>query len=148
MHCICTKSYFSQNHRGGGVAGITAAVSLAPFFTPSAVANNLKQALTNASVHDFMILEYRDTLGGRAWHKPFGKDKDGKPYNIEMGANWVRVPQPLTEARINHRRSKVWEIQEERRIRSGSWWVSEISSIKLPLTLKTGAKVRAEDPLL
>ncbi|CAG7935716.1 unnamed protein product [Penicillium nalgiovense] len=58
---------------GGGVAGITAA-----------------RALTNASVHDFVILEYRDTIGGRAWHKPFGKDKDGKPYNIEMGANWVQ----------------------------------------------------------
>jgi polyamine oxidase len=40
-------------------------------------------------VHDFAILEYRDTIGGRAWHKPFGKDKDGKPYIIEMGANWV-----------------------------------------------------------
>ncbi|KAJ6079610.1 hypothetical protein N7467_009363 [Penicillium canescens] len=58
---------------GGGVAGITAA-----------------QTLSNASVHDFAILEYRDTIGGRAWHKPFGKDKDGKPYIIEMGANWVQ----------------------------------------------------------
>ncbi|KAJ5795425.1 uncharacterized protein N7518_003965 [Penicillium psychrosexuale] len=58
---------------GGGVAGITAA-----------------QALTNASVHDFVILEYRDTIGGRAWHKSFGEDKDGKPYTIEMGANWVQ----------------------------------------------------------
>ncbi|KAJ5911550.1 uncharacterized protein N7473_000853 [Penicillium subrubescens] len=58
---------------GGGIAGIAAA-----------------QALANASVHDFAILEYRDTIGGRAWHKPFGKDKDGKPYIIEMGANWVQ----------------------------------------------------------
>ncbi|KAJ6102167.1 hypothetical protein N7486_004594 [Penicillium sp. IBT 16267x] len=59
---------------GGGVAGITAA-----------------QALSNASVHDFAILEYRDTIGGRAWHKPFGKDpKTGNPYTIEMGANWVQ----------------------------------------------------------
>ncbi|KAJ5581988.1 Flavin amine oxidase [Penicillium sp. DV-2018c] len=58
---------------GAGVAGITAA-----------------QALTNASVHDFLILEYRDTIGGRAWHKPFGKNKDGNPYTIEMGANWVQ----------------------------------------------------------
>lgn len=41
-------------------------------------------------MHDFAILEYRDTIGGRAWHKPFGNDKDGKPYIIEMGANWVR----------------------------------------------------------
>ena len=48
------------------------------------------QALSNASVHDFMILEYRDRIGGRAWHEPFGKDKDGKPYTIEMGCNWVR----------------------------------------------------------
>jgi hypothetical protein len=47
--------------------------------------------LANASVHDFAILEYRDTIGGRAWHKPFGKDKDGEPYIIEMGANWVRL---------------------------------------------------------
>lgn len=42
-------------------------------------------------MHDFVILEYRDTIGGRAWHKPFGKDKDGKPYVIEMGANWVCI---------------------------------------------------------
>lgn len=40
-------------------------------------------------MHDFVILEYRDTIGGRAWHKSFGEDKDGKPYTIEMGANWV-----------------------------------------------------------
>ncbi|KAJ5949632.1 hypothetical protein N7454_001216 [Penicillium verhagenii] len=59
---------------GGGIAGITAA-----------------QALSNASVHDFAILEYRDTIGGRAWHKPFGRDpKTGEPYTIEMGANWVQ----------------------------------------------------------
>jgi hypothetical protein len=50
----------------------------------------VQQALSNASVHDFAILEYRDTIGGRAWHVPFGKNKDGKPYTIEMGANWVR----------------------------------------------------------
>ncbi|KAJ5085823.1 hypothetical protein N7532_010594 [Penicillium argentinense] len=58
---------------GGGIAGISAA-----------------QALTNASIHDFAIIEYRDTIGGRAWHKPFGKGPDGKPYTIEMGANWVQ----------------------------------------------------------
>ncbi|KAJ5678207.1 uncharacterized protein N7477_003840 [Penicillium maclennaniae] len=58
---------------GGGMAGISTA-----------------QALHNASVHDFAILEYRDTIGGRAWHVPFGEDQDGKPYTIEMGANWVQ----------------------------------------------------------
>lgn len=54
-----------------------------------ATSDRTQQSLANASVHDFAILEYRDTIGGRAWHKPFGKDKDGKPYIIEMGANWV-----------------------------------------------------------
>lgn len=49
----------------------------------------MQQALANASVTDFLILEYRDTLGGRMWHTDFGKDKNGKPFTIELGANWV-----------------------------------------------------------
>ncbi|KAJ5740436.1 hypothetical protein N7493_000308 [Penicillium malachiteum] len=71
---------------GGGMAGITAAASYSHDST-----NNLQQALSNASVHDFAILEYRDTIGGRAWHEPFGKNPHtGEPYTIEMGANWVQ----------------------------------------------------------
>ena len=70
--CIYIDMKSANECRGGGMAGISAA-----------------QALSNASVHDFMILEYRDRIGGRAWHEPFGKDKDGKPYTIEMGCNWV-----------------------------------------------------------
>ncbi|GAQ43610.1 hypothetical protein AtubIFM55763_005380 [Aspergillus tubingensis] len=58
---------------GGGMAGIAAA-----------------QALSNASIDDFIILEYRHTLGGRVWHTDFGKDKQGKPYVIELGANWLQ----------------------------------------------------------
>ncbi|RAH87337.1 amine oxidase [Aspergillus japonicus CBS 114.51] len=58
---------------GGGMAGIAAA-----------------QALHNASMDDFLILEYNDRIGGRAWHQPFGKKKDGKPYIIENGCNWVQ----------------------------------------------------------
>ncbi|KAE8396166.1 amine oxidase [Aspergillus alliaceus] len=58
---------------GAGISGISAA-----------------QTLSNASMHDFLILEYRDRIGGRAWHENFGKDKDGKPYVVEMGANWVQ----------------------------------------------------------
>jgi polyamine oxidase len=57
--------------------------------------------LTNASVHDFAIIEYRDTIGGRAWHKPFGKGPDGKPYTIEMGANWVCTLSEIMEMIIN-----------------------------------------------
>lgn len=58
---------------GGGTAGITAA-----------------QALANASLHDFIILEYQDRIGGRAQHTQFGAGPDGEPYTVELGANWVQ----------------------------------------------------------
>lgn len=37
-----------------------------------------------------MILEYQDRLGGRALHQNFGKQADGSPYVLEMGANWIQ----------------------------------------------------------
>ncbi|KAF2465287.1 amine oxidase [Lindgomyces ingoldianus] len=58
---------------GGGVAGITAA-----------------QALSNQSVTDFLIVEYNGDIGGRMTHTTFGKDPDGNPYVVELGANWVQ----------------------------------------------------------
>ncbi|CEJ92889.1 hypothetical protein VHEMI08516 [[Torrubiella] hemipterigena] len=58
---------------GGGMAGVAAA-----------------QALKNNSVTDFMILEYQNRLGGRVLHQNFGAKKDGSPYVIEMGANWIQ----------------------------------------------------------
>ncbi|KAL4945099.1 hypothetical protein BDV06DRAFT_219631 [Aspergillus oleicola] len=58
---------------GGGMAGVSAA-----------------QALSENSMDDFVILEYRDTLGGRVWHANFGEDPNGDPYVIEYGANWVQ----------------------------------------------------------
>jgi len=36
-----------------------------------------------------VIIEYRDTLGGRVAHTEFGKDPNGNPYQVELGANWV-----------------------------------------------------------
>jgi len=45
--------------------------------------------LHNSSIDDFVIIEYRDTLGGRVAHTDFGKDENGKPYKVELGANWV-----------------------------------------------------------
>ncbi|RAQ56328.1 polyamine oxidase [Aspergillus flavus] len=76
---------------GGGMAGITAA-----------------QALSNASIHDFLILEYRNTIGGRVWSTDFGQDKNGKPYVIEFGANWLhgvgtsRAENPLVTLANKH----------------------------------------------
>lgn len=59
---------------GAGVAGITAA-----------------QALHNASVTDFLIIDVNDYIGGRVAHTEFGTNPStGKPYTIELGANWVQ----------------------------------------------------------
>ncbi|KAI0512722.1 amine oxidase [Xylaria bambusicola] len=58
---------------GAGVAGITAA-----------------QALVNASVTDFLIVDRNDYIGGRVKHTDFGKRVDGTPYTVELGANWVQ----------------------------------------------------------
>ncbi|KAJ2968877.1 hypothetical protein NQ176_g8960 [Zarea fungicola] len=67
----CTKTTVAI--LGGGMAGIAAA-----------------QALTNNSITDFIILEYNDKIGGRAIHTNFGKQADGSPYVIELGANWIQ----------------------------------------------------------
>lgn len=57
---------------GAGIAGITAA-----------------QALSNASVTDFVIVDVNDYIGGRVKHTTFGQDPDGNPYTVELGANWI-----------------------------------------------------------
>ena len=40
---------------------------------------------------DFVIVEYNDRVGGRTTQTNFGKQKNGKPYVVELGANWVRI---------------------------------------------------------
>ncbi|EZF68561.1 hypothetical protein H105_08892 [Trichophyton soudanense CBS 452.61] len=57
---------------GAGVAGITTA-----------------QTLANRSMTDFIIVEYQDRIGGRLHNVKFGKKRDGSPYTVEAGANWV-----------------------------------------------------------
>ncbi|KAI0473120.1 putative flavin-containing polyamine oxidase [Xylariaceae sp. FL0804] len=68
-HCRKTKVAIL----GAGTAGIAAA-----------------QALTNASISDFVIVDRNDYIGGRVKHTTFGKKPDGSPYTIELGANWVQ----------------------------------------------------------
>lgn len=58
---------------GAGMAGITAA-----------------QTLHNASIEDFVIVDVNDYIGGRVRHTNFGKDGNGEPYVVELGANWVQ----------------------------------------------------------
>jgi polyamine oxidase len=52
---------------GGGVSGISAALNL-----------------TAAGITDFMVIEARDILGGRAQDKAFAD------VNVELGCNWVQ----------------------------------------------------------
>lgn len=59
---------------GAGVAGITTA-----------------WALHNASIDDFVIVERNNYIGGRMAHTTFGKNpQTGRPYTVELGANWVQ----------------------------------------------------------
>lgn len=58
---------------GAGVAGITAA-----------------HTLHNNSIADFLVVEYNADIGGRVTHTTFGNDSAGKPYVVELGANWIQ----------------------------------------------------------
>ncbi|KAI0199873.1 amine oxidase [Astrocystis sublimbata] len=60
---------------GAGAAGITAA-----------------QALHNASISDFLIVDRNSYIGGRVKHVSFGSNasKNGTAYTVELGANWVQ----------------------------------------------------------
>ncbi|KAI1845944.1 hypothetical protein JX266_008031 [Neoarthrinium moseri] len=58
---------------GAGVAGITAA-----------------QALSNASITDFLVVDRNNYIGGRVAHTSFGSDQNGSSYTVELGANWIQ----------------------------------------------------------
>ncbi|GAB0146260.1 hypothetical protein EsHS_00006668 [Epichloe bromicola] len=49
-----------------------------------------QQALSNHSMTDFIIIEYNERVGGRATQANFGKQKNGSPYAVEVGANWIQ----------------------------------------------------------
>ena len=73
------------------MAGITSAVSLPWKMTDENYGRRLtkraQQALTNASVEDFLVVEYNGEIGGRVAHTTFGKKADGTPYTVELGSN-------------------------------------------------------------
>ncbi|KAG5986014.1 hypothetical protein E4U54_005667 [Claviceps lovelessii] len=78
---------------GGGMAGITAAVSvkLQPFLKSKKSQRFtvfVAKTLANNSITDFIIIEYNERIGGRATNAEFGQQKDGSPYKVEIGANW------------------------------------------------------------
>lgn len=53
--------------------------------------DSCQQALSNASVHDFLIVEYNGEIGGRVAHTTFGNSSAAKAYTVELGANWVCI---------------------------------------------------------
>lgn len=77
---------------GGGLAGVTAA-----------------QTLANNSINDFIIVEYNGDLGGRIAHTTFGEDPDGNPYTVELGANWVQGIQNEQTGAVN----PIWRLAQK-----------------------------------
>ncbi|KPM38046.1 hypothetical protein AK830_g8527 [Neonectria ditissima] len=81
---------------GAGVSGVTAA-----------------QALFNASISDFIIIERNDYIGGRMRNTKFGKSPDGSPYTVELGANWVEGLQS-DSGNVN----PIWRLAQKHKIKS------------------------------
>jgi polyamine oxidase len=48
------------------------------------------QTLHINSINDFLIVEYDADIGSRVAHTNFNKDSIGKPYVVELVANWVQ----------------------------------------------------------
>ncbi len=86
-HQVCQKTQVAI--LGAGVAGITAAVSDTSHLCKRVTNWNFQQALSNEGVDDFLLVEYNDEIGGRCRASQFGKDQEGNPYTVEIGANWV-----------------------------------------------------------
>ena len=55
-----------------------------------ATKREFQQALSNASVTDFLLVEYRGEMGGRVAHTAFGAKESS--YTVELGSNWVLFP--------------------------------------------------------
>ncbi|KAI0803479.1 putative flavin-containing polyamine oxidase [Xylaria sp. FL0064] len=82
---------------GAGIAGITIA-----------------QALSNHSITDFLILEYKDHIGGRVHSEPFGINSDGKPFVVEYGANWIQG----LGGRSGKRENPIWTFEQKWNIKN------------------------------
>lgn len=106
---------------GAGAAGIFAAASPKITNVLESSANPLQQALHNASVDDFMIIEYNGEIGGRVKHTTFGKDPNGEPYTVELGANWYAFQSICSRLLICCAGSKVSRAEVAHQILSGHW---------------------------
>lgn len=63
------------------------------------------EALVNASVTDFLIVEHLDRIGGRASEADLGTKDDGSSWIVELDPNWVSGI-PTEDGPIN----PIWEL--------------------------------------
>ncbi|RPA82473.1 amine oxidase [Ascobolus immersus RN42] len=85
---------------GAGIAGITAA-----------------QQLADNEIEDFIIVEYQDQIGGRLRSAQFGKNpKTGKPYTVELGANWVQG----LGGEDGHPENPIWTLVKKHKIKTAT----------------------------
>ena len=79
---LCDLSIASPTPPKNGTCRKTKVVILGAGMTGIAAA----QALHNASVTDFIIVDVNDYIGGRVKHTSFGKNaSSGEPYVVELG---------------------------------------------------------------
>lgn len=104
---------------GGGVAGVIAA-----------------RTLHEQGISDFIIVEARDQLGGRLMGHTLSAD-GGKPYNVEVGANWVQG----TQASVGPE-NPIWALAQKHKIRSHLTNLSSISGYII-LWVDLGADVHS-----
>ncbi|RYC78929.1 hypothetical protein BFJ63_vAg18192 [Fusarium oxysporum f. sp. narcissi] len=91
---VCAKTKVAI--LGAGVSGITAA-----------------QTLHNASIHDFVIIEHNDYIGGRVKHTHFGNSSDGSPLTVELGANWIEgLENPSGET------NPIWHLAQKHKVKN------------------------------
>ncbi|KAF2639236.1 amine oxidase [Massarina eburnea CBS 473.64] len=85
---------------GAGMAGITAA-----------------KRLSDTGIHDFVIVENNDRIGGRVWAHEFGKDNTSSSrdtYTVELGANWIHGDRNNDSCVSN----PIWEMAEDSSLRT------------------------------
>jgi hypothetical protein len=72
-------------------------------------------------VNDFVIIEYNGEIGGRVKHTNFGKDPNGNPYTIELGANWYATQLTFRMLLMSLLGFKAFKAKVDHQIPSGHW---------------------------
>jgi hypothetical protein len=127
----------SRNHRHNSCC------TLLWLYLSSLATNCSQQALSNASVHDFLIVEYNGEIGGRVAHTTFGNSSAAKAYTIELGANWVRRAHTLIRLKLTWIRYKGFRQAMGQRIQFGFWCaLQDCNLFKYMAHNRTGSEIQ------